>query len=79
MVDIKEHYQTLSDADLHYIAYLSSSPPKNVQLALQELQKRQEKKERNANNTQRWIKNLTIAILVLTILTLIVGAIQLFK
>lgn len=78
MGDIEERYQSLSDADLHYIAYLSSSPPKNVQLALKELQIRQEKKESDANRTQNTTKNFTIIIFVLTLLTLIVGIISLF-
>jgi predicted nucleic acid-binding Zn ribbon protein len=75
----EKHFQSLPDFELDYSAYLASAPPKDVKLALKEIQRRQNDKQQQIDKEQRKIKNLTIAIFIIAVLTLLVGIIQLFK
>ena len=73
-----EECKTLSDAELEF----RSSEIGQIEyrkIALEEIYRRQKIKETNANRTQRIIKNFTIIIFILALLTLLVGTIQLFK
>lgn len=73
----EKRFESMSDDELEYIAYLSEAPLREDKQALKEIYRRKQAKEQEISNDNKKIKRYTVIILVFTILAVIIGLVSL--
>ena len=76
--EYEEKCRSFSDEELQYHSN-TQSVREYLLITLKEINGRQEKKEQQAHDDNKKIKNYTIAIFILTLLILIITLLQFFK
>ncbi len=69
----EKRFDTMSDDELEFIAYLSEAPGREDKQALKEIHRRKQAKEQEIRDDNKKIKKYTIIILIVTVVGVIIG------